>query len=988
MDVHAFVDYWSKSTRSERSAAQEHFTQLCDLVGHPKPGESDASGRTFTFERRVRKEAGGHGFADAFKAGAFAWEYKTKGADLDDAFRQLLQYAGDLGNPPLMVASDMDRIEVRTRFNGYPTEVHKLDLKSLATPRGLDLLRRVFHDPESFRPEKTIARITEEAAAQLAEIAPGVRARHDDPTRVAHFLDRLIFCLFAEDVGLLPNDVFTNLVAKFASRRADKISKDIGDLFAAMATGGDFFGETIPHINGNLFNDASTLELTALELEEIHKAAAMDWSEMDPSIFGTLFERVMDPNQRSQLGAHYTGYADIATLVEPVVMAPLRREWTDCREAIESLAPAPVADSPADAPLFAPPDPAHLAEARARRDAFLARLRSVRVLDPACGSGNFLYVTLTLLKDLELDVLIASRRHGLGSFDLEVGPHQLLGIEVNPYAFDLAQMTVWIGMIQWHRAHGFPYDREPILQPLHTFEHKDAILDLSDPDNPTEPSWPDVEFIVGNPPFLGGKKMRTGGAKKENTGLGDDYVDRLFSYWRERVKPEADLCCYWFEKARAQIEQGRSRRAGLIGTQGIRGGANRETLKHIKRTGDIFFAESDRDWVLDGATVHVSMIAFDDGSDLDKSLDGQSVPAIHSNLSSATDVTQGRRSAANLDISFMGDTKGGSFEIIERIAIGMIDQPNPNGRPNSDVIVPWINGIDVTQRRRDIWIIDFEPKMPVQHAAAYASPFEYLKREVFPERNKNKRASYRERWWVHVEPRSAMRKALSSHLRFIVTPTVSKHRLFAWTTAPTLPDHQLIVFARSDDYFFGVLHSRPHEVWARSQGTQVRERESGFRYTPTTCFETFPFPEPTPEQVAAIAAAAKELDELRSNDLNPREWFREEVIEFPGSVDGPWSRFVRDPDERGIGTVRYPRRVPKDAHIFDVKKRTLTNLYNERPSWLDLAHRSLDEAVFAAYGWSPSMTDDELLAALLELNLERPPATPGKSSPAADEADD
>ncbi len=217
-----------------------------------------------------------------------------------------------------------------------------------------------------------------------------------------------------------------------------------------------------------------------------------------------------------------------------------------------------------------------------------------------------------------------------------------------------------------------------------------------------------------------------------------------------------------------------------------------------------------------------------------------------------------------------------------------------------------------------------------------------------------------------------MRDALRILDRFIVTPTVAKHRVFAWMASPTLPDHQLIAIARSDDYFFGVLHSRIHETWTRAQGTQVRERESGFRYTPTTCFETFPFPTPSATQAAAIAAAAKELDTLRSNWLNPPEWTREEILEFPGSADGPWQRYVHDVNERGIGTVRYPRVVPKDdASAKLLAKRTLTNLYNERPTWLDLAHRRLDEAVFAAYGWPTALSNEEILERLLELNLAR-----------------
>jgi hypothetical protein len=221
-----------------------------------------------------------------------------------------------------------------------------------------------------------------------------------------------------------------------------------------------------------------------------------------------------------------------------------------------------------------------------------------------------------------------------------------------------------------------------------------------------------------------------------------------------------------------------------------------------------------------------------------------------------------------------------------------------------------------------------------------------------------------------------MRIALHGLRRFLCKTRVYKHRLFVWQESPTLPDSATFAFAREDDFFFGVLHSRAHEVWARAQGTQVRERESGFRYTPTSCFETFPFPEATDDQREAISDAARELDRLRGNWLNPAEWTRTETLVFPGSADGPWARFVHDADGRGIGTVRYPRVVPKDEESASaLKKRTLTNLYNQRPAWLDLAHRKLDAAVFAAYGWPADIPDEDLLARLLALNLERSRST-------------
>jgi len=386
------------------------------------------------------------------------------------------------------------------------------------------------------------------------------------------------------------------------------------------------------------------------------------------------------------------------------------------------------------------------------------------------------------------------------------------------------------------------------------------------------------------------------------TNLGDEYVDGMFKVWDDRVPREADLCCYWFEKGRQMIERSKVHRVGLLATQGIRGGANREVLNRIKNTGDIFFAESDRNWILDGANVHVSMVGYDDGTETTRRLDGSAVAKINANLGGNADTTTARRLSANLRVSFMGDTKGGAFDIPDAIAITMLQSPNPHGKPNSDVVMPWVNGLDLTRRSRSMWIIDFGIGTPVESAARYEQPFAHVEREVRPERAKNNRDSYREKWWIHVEPRPAMRPALLALRRFLVTIGVSKHRLFTWMTEPTLPDHQLFVFARADDSFFGVLHSRVHEVWARApgMGTQVRERESGFRYTATSCFETFPLPVASELQDNAIGVAAQELDELRKRWLNPREWTREEILEFPGSVGGPWRHFVENADGNGI----------------------------------------------------------------------------------------
>ena len=916
VNIDQFVSKWKKAELKELAAAQEHFIDLCRLLGHPTPAEADATGTTFCFEKGAMKHGGGEGFADVWKQGFFGWEYKGKRKNLEAAYDQLLQYKDALENPPLLVTCDLERFVIRTNFTYTAPATYGFLLDQMVEPRNLEILRAVFFNPEALKPGKTSQAITQEAAEKFAAIAESMRQRGLDSAQVAHFLDRVVFCLFAEDINLLPDKIFTRIVEKAAGNTV-RFGHFLGQLFAVMAGGGEFGLESIRHFNGNLFDDAWVPELTEDDVKRITDTSGLDWSAVDPTIFGTLFERGLDPSKRSQIGAHFTGKGDIEVLVDAVVMRPLRQEWAEVRQVVDSLLTTGK-KKPAPAPARRL-TPAELRKAKRAAESiihqFLVRLQNIKVLDPACGSGNFLYVTLQKLKDLEKEVILYSTEKGLGAFLPLVGPWQLRGIEINPYAFDLAQMTVWIGWLQWIRSNGFGVPPEPILRRMGgTFQCHDAVLNLSDPVDPKEPEWPKVDFIVGNPPFLGGKFLRR--------ELGDAYVDQLFALWNSRVPAEADLCCYWFEKARAHIQRGRCWRAGLLATQGIRGGANREVLKKIQESGGIFWAISDKDWILDGANVHVSLIGFDDGTEKTRVLDGQPVPTINANLSATTDITQARILPANQGIAFMGDTKVGPFEIPESLAREWLPLRNPNGKSNAEVVRAWANGLEVMRTPQGLWIVDFPPGTSDAEAARYEVPFEYIRKHVKPHRE---RARATEDWWVHSRPRPDMRAALTDLSRFLVTPTVSKHRVFAWLDRNVLPDHQLIVFARSDDYFFGILHSRPHEVWSLAQGTQLREKESGFRYTPTTCFETFPFPEPTPALEKAIADAARGLDQARCNWLGDRS----------------------------------------------DKKRTLTALYNEKPTWLLDAHQRLDTAVFQAYGWGPSISDERLLDELLKLNLSR-----------------
>ena len=943
-----FIAKWRASELKERSAAQSHFIDLCRLLGEPTPTDADSTGDWYCFERGARKDSGGDGWADVWKRGCFAWEYKGRRADLDAAFNQLRQYALALENPPLLIVSDMARFRIRTNWTNSVSVVHEFTLDDLADGATRDRLRWAMSDPERLRPGETRQAVTERAAATFAELAQGLRDRGHEPHTVAHFVNRLVFCMFAEDVGLLPGNMFTRMLER---TRVDpgKFADYASRLFGAMATGGDVGFETVAWFNGGLFDDDAALPLDREGIETALRAAALDWSEIDPSILGTLFERGLDPDKRSQLGAHYTDRDKIMRIVEPVVTRPLLAEWETAKARIATMVErADAAGSRA-------------AQTRLRRQAdqalraFLERLRRFTVLDPACGSGNFLYLALHALKDVEHRVQFEAETLGLARGFPAVGPANVKGIEINAYAAELARVSVWIGEIQWMRRNGFSNSTHPILDPLETIECRDAILA---PDGGA-PDWPEVDAVIGNPPFLGGKLLIG--------GLGEDYVTRMFEAWAGRVPREADLVCYWFVKAGEQVAAGKAARVGLVATNSIRGGANRRALQAATDGRPIFDAWSDEPWVIDGAAVRVSLVCFSGTDDVyrpETRMDGEPADAIHSDLTASRggagiDLTGAKRIPANIGVAFMGDTKGGPFDIPGALAREWLRLPaNPNGRPNADVLRPWVNGMDLTRRPAGKWIVDFGWEMTEGEAALYEEPFRHAREHVWPMRQRNRRESYRLNWWRHVEPRQGMWRALCGLNRYIATARVAKHRLFVWLDARILPDSMVIVIARDDDVTFGILHSRFHEAWSLRLGTSLEDRP---RYTPTTTFETFPFPDGLSPDIPAadyaddpraiaIAEAARRLVELRERWLNPPEWVQ--------WVDEPVSGYPKRPVARD------------EAAAKALGARTLTRLYNARPQWLGDAHAALDAAVAAAYGWDVGISENEALARLWASNAK------------------
>jgi len=913
------------------------------MLGEAHPVAADAIGERFTFEKCVGKTRGGKGFADVWMRDHFGWEYKGKRKDLKKAYEQLNDYREELGNPPLLVVCDLERFQVHTNFTSTSKRIYEFTLDDLVRNQvtqtcplpPLEVLHALFDDYTVLRPDRTDAQVTKEVARKFAKLAERLeiedRSLGASREQVAHFLMRLLFCLFSDSIGLLPNHLFRRMLQE-DRQNPRKFLRKLESLFEAMSERDSTFGEySIKYFNGDLFNSGAVMQLDQADLGILYDVTNnYDWSHVAPAIFGTLFERSIDPKRRSLIGAHYTSEDDIGKLIDPVLVRPLEKRW----EAVKKQVLAQLEAERAEEALRGSKQ-ARLRVVRKSETIFgdwIEELTSVRVLDPACGSGNFLYLSLRKMLDLWLTArnFAAEQRISLVVPKM-VSPSQLYGIELEFYAHELASIVVWIGFLQWKHEHGVLEDREPVLQKLTNIEHSDAILRFDAEGNPYEPEWPKADFIVSNPPFLGGNRVRA--------ELGDKYVDNLFEVYAGRLGQFADLVCYWFEKSRAAIEGNNCSRAGLLATQGIRGGVNREVLNQIKRTGDIFFAYSDRKWALGGAMVHISMVGFDDGSEVNRELDQRRVPQINANLTDGEDATAALQLNENSNVCFQGPSPKGSFDIDHNTAMKMLKAPlNVNKSPNSDVVRPVANAADLMRGHRNLWTIDFGIDTRQTEAAQYELPFEYVKANVLPQRRSNNRESYRERWWMYAEPRPGMRKALATLSRYIATPRHSKHRVFVWQESQTICNDATIVFAREDDYFFGVLHSVLHELWSRAQGTQVRDVESGFRYTPTSCFETFPFPwppctEPSEDQdsgVRAIANAARELVRLRDNWLNP-----------------------------------------PDCPPEELPKRTLTNLYNQRPEWLSNAHRALDEAVFAAYGWASDLTRDEILGRLLELNLER-----------------
>lgn len=1036
----AFIQRWHGVAASELATSQSFVIELCALLGVDPPTHEPH----YQFERPITFQHGdgttSAGRVDCYKRGHFVWESKklkpgaqaqrtgatTKAFDdaLLKARTQAENYARALpaseGRPPFVVVVDVGHVlELYAEFTRsgatytpFPDpRSHRIRLAQLADPAIRARLKALWTDPLSLDPSRVSAKVTRAVAAELAELAKSLEAAGHRPEPVAAFLTRCLFSMFAEDVGLLPahadgSGSFVHLLKTYREQPTTlaqmlKVfwhSMDVGGFNAAIA-------QDVLRFNGKLFKgagaDGYVLPLSTAHIDGLLRAAKANWTEVEPAIFGTLLERALDPTERHALGAHYTPRAYVERLVLPTVVEPLRADWANAQAAAVLLA------READG-LEGKKREAKLEEARAELRRFHHQLCTTRVLDPACGSGNFLYVTLEHLKRLEGEVMnqleaMGQTQDKLGLEGETVTLQQLRGIELNQRAAALAELVLWIGWLQWHvRTRGLASVAEPVVHDYGNIENRDAVLayDRAEPAldadgkaitrwdgvtfkthpvtgeavpdeaaqvvqwryvNPRPAQWPEAEFIVGNPPFIGSKRMRN--------ALGDGYVDGLQAAWPE-VPEATDFVMRWWHKAALEVRFGRTQRFGLITSNSLRQAYVRRAVEpHL--VGDerlsIIFAVPDHPWVdsADGAAVRIAMTVAErgnalgqlrevlterndsaDGNDLVETMDSR-VGVIGADLRVGANVAGAMQLRANLEICSVGmKTIGTAFQIDfdEAQSLGLGTVPGLDRH-----IRPYFSGRDFVADSRGVWVVDFFGLEVEEVRAKYPAAFQHLLTKAKPERDQNRNVIFQRLWWVIGHPRPQFRNASLGLPRYIVTVETSKHRVFGFVDAATVPDSTLVTVATSDANVLGILSSQVHIYWSLAAGGTLEDRP---RYNKTTCFETFPFPHEDTGLTPALADRIRSLAEQLDAHRKARQAAFESV-----TLTGLYN--VLDKLRRGE---------PLSAKDKTLHEQGLVSV-------LQSLHDELDAAVLAAYGWSDlgavPWADEAARAAWTETLLER-----------------
>ena len=1008
--LRAFLARWAPAQASERSNYQSFLKELCAVFGapEPEPATGDPAADAYVFERPVTFQDGAKqstGFIDLYRRGHFVLETK-QGADaerlaggtrrvghgaresrtwdreMEAAARQAGRYARNLPasepRPPLVIVCDVGYcVDFYADFSHpglyvpYPDAptfrlyLRQLGVEGRVGDEARDRVHRALHDAAELDPARRQARVTRKLAGTLAELASRLEAEGHAPGDVFGFLSRCLFTMFAEDAGLLPEHAFTRVLESYQTE-VDLLPQGLAALWRAMDEGG-FAPDAraqLRRFNGALFADHSALPVGPEGLRLLLEASRSDWKDVEPAIFGTLLERALDPEERHSLGAHFTPRAYVERLVVPTIVEPLREEWEAVQAAVaaqEASAEGTRGDGRnerADARLDARTRDRVIGDV----EGFLRRLTSVRILDPACGTGNFLYVAFEHLKRLEGEVRRTLAQYGQSPLELEhstVTPAQLLGIEINPRASAIAELVLWIGYLRWQlRTYGTADAIEdPVLRSYGNIENRDAVLA---PDGTSAP-WPAAEFIVGNPPFLGkGERMRA--------ALGQHYLDALAAAYPE-VPASADYVLYWWERAARAVRGGAIERFGLITTNSLSMAFNRRVVeRHLVANDEALvldYVVPDHPWVDGGADVRVAMTVGvrADGRPVGRHLRvvaergrgeggvaqvelAETHGRINADLSVGIDVTDAEPLESNERLSSFGVMLAGRGFLVspeEAGALGLGRVPGLEAH-----LRPTLNGRDLAQPQRERFVIDFSRLSADEARERFPEAFDHVVRTVKPERDKNRDPAFRIKWWLHGRSRPALREALGGLPRYIATPETAKHRLFVFLDAAILPEHKLIAIALQDAYHLGVLSSSVHTTWALASGGRLGVGNDPV-YNSTRCFAPFAFPASTPALQPVIGELGEAIDAHRKRRQAKRPGLT--LTDLYNAVEAL----------RAGRELTAKESAARDAGLAD----TLLEL-----------HRRLDRAVLEAYGWddldaeSPAFRP-AVLERLVALNRDR-----------------
>lgn len=1008
-----FIERWNgRVAGAERGTACLYLNELTAALGLDSP---DPSNNDYAFERPVRSsvdEGGQPKRIDLYKRDCFILEAKQSRRDGDGRSASVNPFEGrlkaanalatsvdrrwealmrgarkqaqtyvsllpaDHATPPFLIVCDVARgFEVWADFTGtgrgyapFPDrDRYRFSHSDLARPEIQARLVAIWTKPGSLDPSREAAQVTREIVDDLVAISRRLEGDGHHPKDVAQFLMRCIFTMFAADAGLFSKSDLVVLIKDCiqSPRRFTSMMWDFWRCFDQREKTERYFGAfgyELPHIDSGLFKDREALPLQVDELRLLLKAAQRQWRDVEPAIFGALLEHALSPEERRRRGAHYTPRRYVETVVEQTVMEPL---WTDWHAASSKIEKAREAGD----------------NARALRLAkrFQSDLCKVRVLDPACGTGNFLYVSLDRMKRLEAEVLetLDQLEDGHGHRSPTIDPRQFFGLDVDPWAVAIAKLMLWIGWLQHHdRTHADPPDPTALGSQANIF-YQDAILawdgapiarsrysaggPIPDWPNLRRPDWPEADFIVGNPPFIGGKDLRA--------RLAEGYADALRSV-NPQMNASADLVMYWWDRA-AEIlttQGARLRRFGFVTTNSITQVFQRRTLDRWL-TGDpalsLVHATPDHPWIHgagDCADVRIAITVAEAGrrdgqlstvvaeAGLDTDRPDVTTTTAHGRINA--DLTLGVTAAsaqplrANDGLCSPGVKLHGSGFIVSRakaIDLGLERRPGLDRH-----IRPYRNGRDLTARSRNAFVIDLHGLQREEVRERFPEVYIHLSETVRNSRRRQAETSstadariYADQWWVFGKPRPELRAALAGLRRYIATVETAKHRVFQFLDAEILPDNMLVCVADDDAATLAILSSRAQAIWCRASGGRLEDRP---RYTKTACFDSFPFPALDEAMRERLRAAGEKLDSHR----------REVLEDLPDlTLTGLYNL---------LAAVRADQ--PLSDNEREMARRAQIVILRE-------LHDEIDQLTAEAYGWPNAQTDAEMLAALIDINRAR-----------------